>query len=56
MSPRWLERTDPERAKHLLAMAQADADERWRYYEQLAYLERSLPREARSALDEEEPT
>ena len=31
-----LERTHPERAAELAALAQADADERWRYYEQLA--------------------
>jgi pyruvate-ferredoxin/flavodoxin oxidoreductase len=40
-----LERTDPQRSRHLLSMAQADADERWRYYEQLAHVERSLPHE-----------
>jgi pyruvate-ferredoxin/flavodoxin oxidoreductase len=40
-----LERSDPERARRLLSMAQADTDERWRYYEQLAHLERSVPRE-----------
>src|SRR5690606_18737720 len=31
-----LERTDPAEAKRLAALLQADADERWRYYEQLA--------------------
>ena len=31
-----LERTHPERAAELAALAQADVDERWRYYEQLA--------------------
>ena len=31
-----LTRSDPERAEVLLAEAQADVDERWRYYEQLA--------------------
>ena len=31
-----LARSNPERSKHLLALAQADADERWRYYSQLA--------------------
>ena len=30
-----LQRTHPERAEELAALAQADADERWRYYEQL---------------------
>jgi pyruvate-ferredoxin/flavodoxin oxidoreductase len=40
-----LERTDPERAAHLLALAQSDADERWRLYEQLARVERTLPHE-----------
>jgi pyruvate-ferredoxin/flavodoxin oxidoreductase len=44
-----LERTDPERAAHLLALAQSDADERWRLYEQLARVERTLPHEAAPA-------
>jgi pyruvate-ferredoxin/flavodoxin oxidoreductase len=35
-------RADPERADALLALAQADADERWRHYEQLAGVERNL--------------
>jgi pyruvate-ferredoxin/flavodoxin oxidoreductase len=38
-----LARTHPERAEHLLALAQADVDERWRYYEQLAGLDRAVP-------------
>ncbi|HEY5437123.1 MAG TPA: pyruvate:ferredoxin (flavodoxin) oxidoreductase, partial [Candidatus Limnocylindrales bacterium] len=38
-----LARTDPERAAHLAELAQADADERWRYYEQLAGMRRSVP-------------
>ncbi|HLZ36382.1 MAG TPA: thiamine pyrophosphate-dependent enzyme, partial [Mycobacteriales bacterium] len=37
-----LERTHPERAHVLLALAQADVDERWRYYEQLAGVERTI--------------
>jgi pyruvate-ferredoxin/flavodoxin oxidoreductase len=40
-----LERSDPERARHLLALAQADANERWRFYEQLAQVERTVPHE-----------
>jgi pyruvate-ferredoxin/flavodoxin oxidoreductase len=40
-----LERTDPERARRLLALAQADANERWRFYEQLAQVERTVPHE-----------
>jgi pyruvate-ferredoxin/flavodoxin oxidoreductase len=35
-----LERSDPERARVLQQLAQADVDERWRYYEQLASVER----------------
>jgi len=35
-------RSDPARADELLALAQADADERWRHYTQLAGLERSV--------------
>ena len=38
-----LTRSDPERAEHLQALAQADVDERWRYYEQLAGVERNVP-------------
>ena len=38
-----LGRTHPERAAELAGLAQADADERWRYYEQLAGLERTVP-------------
>ena len=38
-----LERTHPERAAELADLAQGDADERWRYYEQLAGMHRSVP-------------
>jgi pyruvate-ferredoxin/flavodoxin oxidoreductase len=38
-----LERTDPERAARLAELSQADADERWRYYSQLAELQRAIP-------------
>ncbi len=38
-----LKRTHPERAAELAALAQADADERWRYYQQLAGIERTVP-------------
>ncbi len=38
-----LQRTDPDRAAELATLAQADADERWRYYEQLAGIERTVP-------------
>jgi len=37
-----LARANPEHASELLALAQADVDERWRYYQQLAGVERSL--------------
>ena len=40
-----LARTDPERAAHLAALAQADVDERWRYYTQLAGIQRTVPHE-----------
>jgi pyruvate-ferredoxin/flavodoxin oxidoreductase len=40
-----LARSNPERAQHLLSLAQEDVDERWRYYQQLAAAERSLPRD-----------
>jgi pyruvate-ferredoxin/flavodoxin oxidoreductase len=38
-----LTRTHPERAAVLGALLQADADERWRYYSQLATVERTVP-------------
>ncbi|MFU8839258.1 MAG: pyruvate:ferredoxin (flavodoxin) oxidoreductase [Nitriliruptoraceae bacterium] len=46
-----LTRTDPERAKMLMALAQSDVDERWRYYEQLAGLERTQPEVATDVSD-----
>jgi pyruvate-ferredoxin/flavodoxin oxidoreductase len=38
-----LERTHPERAEELAELLQADADERWRYYSQLAGIQRTVP-------------
>ncbi|MCU0506144.1 MAG: pyruvate:ferredoxin (flavodoxin) oxidoreductase, partial [Chloroflexi bacterium] len=38
-----LARTHPERAAELGELIQADVDERWRYYEQLAGMHRSVP-------------
>ena len=49
-----LERSDPARAEHLQALAQADVDERWHYYEQLAGVERSIPVDEHEA-DREPP-
>jgi pyruvate-ferredoxin/flavodoxin oxidoreductase len=40
-----LTQSDPERSRHLLALAQADVDERWHYYEQLAGVARSVPQD-----------
>jgi pyruvate-ferredoxin/flavodoxin oxidoreductase len=40
-----LARSNPGRSEHLLALAQADADERFRYYSQLAGMERTVPHE-----------
>jgi len=40
-----LGRTHPETAAHLGALVQADVDERWHYYEQLAGMERTIPHE-----------
>jgi pyruvate-ferredoxin/flavodoxin oxidoreductase len=37
-----LARSDPERSARLLDLAQADIDERWRYYEQLGSVERTI--------------
>jgi len=36
-----------------MALAQADVDERWRYYEQLAGVERSVPHEPGAIVDPE---
>jgi pyruvate-ferredoxin/flavodoxin oxidoreductase len=38
-----LARTQPERAAELAELVQQDVDERWRYYEQLAAMHRSVP-------------
>ena len=38
-----LQRTHPERAAELALLAQADADERWHYYQGLAGIERTVP-------------
>ena len=48
-----LNRTDPERAERLAKLAQADVDERWHYYEQLAAMERSVPHEPDPAIEPE---
>jgi hypothetical protein len=40
-----LARKDSERSDHLLALAQADADERWRLYSQMAAMERTVAHE-----------
>jgi pyruvate-ferredoxin/flavodoxin oxidoreductase len=45
-----LMRSNPERAKHLFNLAQSDIEERYKYYKQLAAVERTLPG------DEEEGT
>jgi pyruvate-ferredoxin/flavodoxin oxidoreductase len=45
-----LARSDPARAKELAGLLQADIDERWRYYEQLAQMHRTVPH-----LDPDEP-
>ena len=37
-----LARTHPERAERLIELAQADVDERWRYYSQLGTIERTV--------------
>jgi len=58
-----LARSEPERARHLLALAQADIDERWHYYQQLTGEERSVPQDKggpalpplASGLSEDEP-
>jgi pyruvate-ferredoxin/flavodoxin oxidoreductase len=47
-----LQRTLPERAAQLAELTQADADERWRYYQQLAGIERTVPHVARPSEDD----
>jgi pyruvate-ferredoxin/flavodoxin oxidoreductase len=37
-----LARTDPARAKHLFELAQADIDDTWNYYSQMAAVERKI--------------
>ena len=49
-----LARSEPDRAQLLLGLAQADVDERWRYYEQLAAVSRVVP-QARAAAGGTEP-
>ncbi|HEX6238358.1 MAG TPA: pyruvate:ferredoxin (flavodoxin) oxidoreductase [Acidimicrobiales bacterium] len=48
-----LARTHPERAERLAALAQADVDERWRYYSQLAAMERTIPTAGDAGADED---
>jgi pyruvate-ferredoxin/flavodoxin oxidoreductase len=50
-----LETTDPERAAALQALAQSDVDERWRYYEQLAGVERTTVGGAEDEIEEGAP-
>ena len=49
-----LRRSNPERAAQLFALAQADADERWHYYSQLAGVQRALPADHGAAASEAE--
>ena len=37
-----LARSNPAQAERLMALAQRDVDERWRFYEQMAGVERSV--------------
>ena len=47
-----LERRDPDRAKVMRELAGRDVAERWRYYEQLAGVERSIPHEPGAIVDD----
>jgi len=49
-----LQRTDPETSDRLLAMAQANIDERWRLYEQMAEVKRKMPAELAEELAEDD--
>jgi pyruvate-ferredoxin/flavodoxin oxidoreductase len=44
-----LARTHPDRAERLAQLAQADVDERWRYYSQLGAMERTVAHTTPSA-------
>lgn len=44
-----LQRSNPDRAEELAQLQQADINERWHYYEQLAGIERTVPHLATSA-------
>jgi pyruvate-ferredoxin/flavodoxin oxidoreductase len=46
-----LARSDPAHARHLFALAQADVDERRRYYAQLSGVERALPQDHGESFD-----
>jgi pyruvate-ferredoxin/flavodoxin oxidoreductase len=48
-----LGRTHPERAERLVALVQADVDERWHYYQQLAAMQRAVPHEPDPAAEED---
>ena len=49
-----LARTDPEQAKHLFELAQADIDDQWNYYEQMAGIEREIADNNRNGTEPEE--
>jgi pyruvate-ferredoxin/flavodoxin oxidoreductase len=51
-----LERSDPDRAACVDGLLQDDADERWRYYTQLAAIHRRAPGADHADDDEEKPT
>ena len=44
-----LTRSDPERARHLFELAQADIDDQWHYYQQMAGVEREITEESEDA-------
>ena len=50
-----LKRTHPDRAAELATLAQADADERWRYYQGLAGMERTVPHVGQPTAEGVEP-
>lgn len=53
---RWamLARSDPERADELMELAQADANERWRWYESMVGVERTVPHLDREGDEDED--
>ncbi len=51
-----LTRSDPQRAAHLMGLAEADVAEKWRYYSQMAQVSRVIPHEVPADIADNTPT